>query len=82
LASNNNFSAHLRKRKIKKLVMENLDLVIFSAILVVLFILFGIGTLAEFSKMNNEPFDKEKHKGGVMDLKNFIGKILIKSDKK
>lgn len=62
--------------------MENLDLIIFSIILVVLFIIFGIGTLAEFSRMSNEPFEKDRNKGGVMNLKNFIGKILVGSEKK
>jgi hypothetical protein len=56
--------------------MENLDLIIFSGILVLLFILFGIGTLAEFSRMSNETFDAEKNKGGVETLKKFIGKFL------
>ncbi len=62
--------------------MENLDLIIFSIILVVLFILFGIGTIAEFNRMSSEPYDKEKDKGGIVALKNFIGKILVGSDKK
>jgi hypothetical protein len=61
--------------------MENLDLIIFSIILVVLFILFGIGTLAQFSRMSKEEFDKDKNKGGVVTLKNFIGKIFIGSEK-
>ncbi len=61
--------------------MENLDLIIFSAILVVLFILFGIGTIAQFSRMSKEEFDKDKNKGGVMTLKNFIGKIFVGPDK-
>jgi hypothetical protein len=61
--------------------MENLDLLIFSAILVVLFILFGIGTLVEFSRMNREKFDADKDKGGVVSLQNFIGKILMGSKK-
>jgi hypothetical protein len=82
LTSYNNTSADLYKRKIKKLVMENLDLIIFSIILVVLFILFGIGTIAEFNRMSNEPFDAEKDKGGIVSLKNFTGKILVGSNKK
>lgn len=61
--------------------MENLDLIIFSIILVVLFILFGIGTIAQFSRMSNEEFDKDKNKGGVVNLKNFIGKIFIGKEK-
>lgn len=56
--------------------MENLDLIIFSVILVLLFILFAIGTIAEFSRMSNEPFDPKKNEGGVMTLKKFIGKFL------
>ena len=63
--------------------MENLDIIIFSVILVVLFIIFGIGTIAEFGRMSNEPYDAAKDKGGVETLKNFIGKILLgSSDKK
>ncbi len=61
--------------------MENLDLIIFSAILVVLFILFGIGTIAQFNRMSKEEFDEDKNKGGVVTLKNFIGKIFIGSEK-
>jgi hypothetical protein len=61
--------------------MENLDLIIFSAILVGLFILFGIGTIAQFIRMSKEEFDKDKNKGGVITLKNFIGKIFIGKEK-
>jgi hypothetical protein len=56
--------------------MENLDMIIFSIILVVLFVLVGIGTLAEFNRMSNEPYDAEKDKGGILSLKKFIGKFL------
>jgi hypothetical protein len=77
MATYNNIGTYICKRKIKKIVMENLDLIIFTIILVVLFIIFGIATLAEFSRMSNDKFDKDKDKGGVMNLKNFIGKILM-----
>ncbi len=56
--------------------MENLDLIIFSVVLVVLFILLAIGTLAEFGRMGNEPYDAEKDKGGILSLKKFFGKFL------
>lgn len=56
--------------------MENLDLIIFSVILIVLFILLAIGTLAVFNRMSNEPYDSKKNQGGVMSLKKFIGKFL------
>lgn len=56
--------------------MENLDLIIFSVILVVLFIIFLIGTVAQFNRMSNESFDAAKNKGGVETLKNFLGKFL------
>jgi hypothetical protein len=82
VATNNNISTNLYERKIKKLDMENLDLIIFSIVLVVLFVLLGIGTIAEFSRMGREPYDENKDKGGIMTLKNFIGKILIGTDKK
>jgi hypothetical protein len=61
--------------------MENLDLIIFSVILILLFILFAIGTLAEFSRMSKEKFDANKDKGGVVSLQKFIGKILMGSKK-
>ena len=56
--------------------MEKLDLIIFSVVLVVLFILLAIGTLVEFGRMGNEPYDAEKDKGGILSLKKFFGKLL------
>jgi hypothetical protein len=76
MATNNNFSTYLYQYQTKKVIMENLDLIIFSVILVILFILFIIGTLIEFNRMGNEPYDAKKDKGGVVSLKNFIGKFL------
>jgi hypothetical protein len=55
---------------------ENLDFIIFTGVLVVLFIIFGISTIAEFNRMDTETFDSQKNKGGVENLKNFIGKIF------
>jgi hypothetical protein len=82
MATHNNIGTHIHEFKIKKIVMENLDLIIFTIVLVVLFVLVGIGTIAEFNRMGKEPYDENKDKGGIMTLKNFIGKILIGSDKK
>jgi preprotein translocase subunit SecY len=62
--------------------MKNLDLIIFTVVLVILFTFFLIATVAEFNKMANESYDKSKDDvGGVKALKNFIGKIMIGSDK-
>ncbi len=76
MAANNNFSTYLYQCQTKKVIMENLDLIIFSVILIILFVLFIIGTLIEFNRMSNEPYDAEKDKGGVLSLKNFIAKFL------
>lgn len=64
--------------------MENLDFVIFTAILIVLFVAFAIGaigTLSEFDRMGKETYDPKDDKGGIVALKNFIGKILLGSSK-
>jgi preprotein translocase subunit SecY len=63
--------------------MKNLDLIIFTIVLVILFGFFFVATIAEFNKMANESYDKSKDNvGGVKALKNFIGGILIGSEKK
>lgn len=56
--------------------MENIGIIIMSGILVILFVLFGIGTIAEFSRMSDEPYDSTENKGGVLALKKFFDKIL------
>ncbi len=58
--------------------MENLDLIIFSIILVILFILFAIGTLAEFSKMSSTKFKPDEKKGGAAWLAKVLGEFLMK----
>jgi hypothetical protein len=76
VATYNYFGTYLYEYKNKKVMKENLDFIIFSGILVVLFILFGISTVAEFNRMSTENFDSKKNKGGVESLKNFVGKIF------
>jgi hypothetical protein len=61
--------------------MQNLDLIIFTTILIILFIIFVIATLAEFSRMNSGKHDEENDKGGVIRLQNFLGKILMGNKK-
>lgn len=56
--------------------MENFDMIIFSVILVLLFVVFLIGTIAQFSRMSNENFNAETEKGGVETLKNFFGRFM------
>jgi hypothetical protein len=55
--------------------MENLDIIIFTVILVILFTFFIILTLKEFNKMVNDPTDA-KEIGAVLSLKRFFDKIL------
>lgn len=55
--------------------MENLDIIIFTVVLLILFTVFIILTLKEFGKMVNDPTDA-KEIGGVLTLKKFFDKIL------
>lgn len=41
--------------------MENLDLIIFTSIISVSFIVFIVMTVKEFSKMSNNPFENKKN---------------------
>jgi hypothetical protein len=56
--------------------MEDLDIIIFTSILIVLFILFAIGTYIQFVRMENSRFDSNKEKGGVDTFIRFLSKIF------
>jgi hypothetical protein len=61
--------------------MENLDLIIFTIVLILLFSAVAIGTIAEFNRMGKELYDEKKDQGGIVSLKNFIGRIMMGSKK-
>lgn len=56
--------------------MENLDLIIFTAVLVVLFILFGIATYQQFVRMEKQAFNSTSEKGGAESFLNFFSKMF------
>lgn len=56
--------------------MEDLDIIIFTSVLIVLFILFAIGTYIQFVRMENDRFDSKTEKGGIDMFIKFLSRIL------
>jgi hypothetical protein len=56
--------------------MENLDIIIFTAILIVSFIILIIGTFMEFQKMNTTTYNPNEKSGGAKSFLNFIARIF------
>lgn len=56
--------------------MENIDVIIFTSILLILFILFGIATYRQFTRMENQDFNSTTEKGGAENFLKFISKMF------
>ncbi len=56
--------------------MENLDLIIFTSVLVFLFILFGVATYKQFTRMENQTFSSTSEKGGAESFLKFLSKMF------
>lgn len=56
--------------------MENLDIVILTSIVSILFIVFIIATYREFSSMNKNEFKGGKESGPRANLMFFIGRLF------
>ena len=56
--------------------MENLDLIIFTSVLVILFILFGVATYRQFTRMENQQFNSTSEKGGAENFLKFLSKLF------
>lgn len=56
--------------------MENLDLLIFTSVLVILFILFGIATYRQFTRMEKQEFNSAKEQGGAENFLKFLSKLF------
>ena len=56
--------------------MENLDIIIFTLIIIVLFAIFGSGTFLEFKKMSEENTQKGEKRGGAAIFLDFLGQIF------
>lgn len=56
--------------------MENIDLIIFTSVLVVLFILFGIATYMQFVRMEKQEFNSSTEKGGAENFLKFLSKLF------
>lgn len=56
--------------------MEDLDIIIFTSVLIVLFIFFAIGTYMQFVRMEKSTFDSKTEKGGIDSFIRFLSKIF------
>ncbi len=59
--------------------MQNIDLIFYTVVLTVLFILFGIGTYHEFKTMNKEGFDENGEVGGAQTFLQTVSSIFTMS---
>lgn len=55
---------------------ENLDIIILTIIIALLFIIFILATLKEFAESVKKPFKGGKERGVRADLIEFVGKLF------
>jgi ribosomal 50S subunit-associated protein YjgA (DUF615 family) len=60
--------------------MENLDLILLTTIVVILFMVFIIATFKEFAEEAKKPFTGGKEKGPRAEMIEFIGKLFSEKD--
>ncbi len=56
--------------------MENLDLIILTTIVVILFLVFILATFKEMQEDAKKPFEGGKERGPRADMMEFIGRIF------
>jgi hypothetical protein len=56
--------------------MENLDLIILTTIVVILFMVFILATLKEFAEEVKKPFQGGKERGPRADMMEFVGRLF------
>lgn len=56
--------------------MENLDLIILTTIVVILFIVFILATFKEFMEDAKNPYKGGKERGPRADMMEFVGRIF------
>lgn len=56
--------------------MENLDILIFTIILVLSFVAFGIATFREFSKMGTDKYNEKQTDGGAKSFLSYLEKVF------
>ena len=56
--------------------MENLDLIILTTIVVILFMVFILATLKEIMEDAKKPFQRGKERGPRADMMEFVGRIF------
>lgn len=56
--------------------MENLDILIYSIIVVIFFVSFGISTFSEFRRMNTHEYTGHERSDDMKIFNDFIAKIF------
>ena len=56
--------------------MENLDLIILTTLVVILFMVFILATFKEFMEDAKKPFQGGKERGPRADMMEFVGRIF------
>ncbi len=56
--------------------MENTDIIVLTAVIVVLFLVFIIATVREFAEVGKADYKVEKEGGPRADLMRFIGSVF------
>lgn len=58
------------------MINENLDIIILTVIIALLFIIFILATVKEFAESTKKPFQGGKERGIRADLIEFVGRIF------
>lgn len=56
--------------------MENLDIIIYTSFVMLLFVLFGISTFGEFRRMNSNDYTGHERGNDQATLKRFLAKLF------
>ncbi len=56
--------------------MENLDIIIYTSFVMLLFVFFGISTFGEFKRMNNNDYTGHERSSDRALLKRFFAKLF------
>ena len=56
--------------------MEDLDIIIYTSIVVILFIFFGVSTFREFQRMDDHEYTGHERADDTKVFKRFLGKVF------
>ena len=56
--------------------MADLDVLLYTSVVVVLFVLFGVSTFNEFRRMNGHEYTGQERSDDTLLFKRFLGKVF------